>query len=821
MSKFIICKDYLKNEIIRFHKLDARKERKEKEIYINCAINVAKNLRSMTSLNTIKTLFETEYGRIVALGKWLNDQIEKDYMEENVIEKLEKRNNKIKYLKYLYDKAIKYPKSETKEEIKLNFEMNKSEKKEEMTLSDIVYRYYRYKENDPITLLDAKGFQFLDLIKDKNFIITEENKSSLVTAHCQSGKTFLVIPVVLLYLSLGFTPVMVVLDKSQVKQLIRRLKTYCVQLKSYLKSLNLFEEEELCVFNPNFLYYDSTTKIDKDDDRLPKALSGESPKIIIVIKHYQHLLRINNCVTESTKLCLLADEAQVSCCYKNIDTETYHDENVKYDNEFIKLRNTSRKYIPVSATVQDIVMVDRSLYSDNIVYIPVSEYYTGISDWIWKDLSNEEENDYVRIIEELSMQKPIKRYDRRHDKENYHPIICLLKTERKKEKHLMMAESMIQNNISITVREGNWCTIVEHGEGFYIHHSSIMEKEIKIENQNSIIKSGTEIDKKIKATTKMHYFSSNKKDSIDISDIMQYLADKGIKRFERILIISYDICKEAISFSSHHDKEDNYHLTHGIFQLGASTTVANAIQTMSRLNGNHGDNIRPVVYTNIKLRKMVLKGFHVHDQQIKKLLSISKEGNISVRERCSEFLEEKFEVYDNHVSSKYNKVKGLSMNIIENPNRKNEEKCLKVKELDSINYLYQIKPEDYEKDKERIGELYRTTMIFGDEKVSNSDDEIYYLFDSDILNRKTDQYRVIEEIIKQLIDNNLINCNLLRKKVIDLVMKSQYFMKSNDQIIKGHLDMGILPKMTKFSSIVGNGLFYWKENNRYYFRLNI
>ena len=218
MSKFIICKDYLKNEIIRFHKLDARKERKEKDIYINCAINVAKNLRSMTSLNTIKTLFETEYGRIVALGKWLNDQIEKDYMEENVIEKLEKRNNKIKYLKYLYDKAIKYPKSETKEEIKLNFEMNKSEKKEEMTLSDIVYRYYRYKENDPITLLDAKGFQFLDLIKDKNFIITEENKSSLVTAHCQSGKTFLVIPVVLLYLSLGFTPVMVVLDKSQVKQ---------------------------------------------------------------------------------------------------------------------------------------------------------------------------------------------------------------------------------------------------------------------------------------------------------------------------------------------------------------------------------------------------------------------------------------------------------------------------------------------------------------------------------------------------------------------------------------------------------------------------
>ena len=114
MSKFIICKDYLKNEIIRFHKLDARKERKEKDIYINCAINVAKNLRSMTSLNTIKTLFETEYGRIVALGKWLNDQIEKDYMEENVIEKLEKRNNKIKYLKYLYDKSIKYPKSETK-----------------------------------------------------------------------------------------------------------------------------------------------------------------------------------------------------------------------------------------------------------------------------------------------------------------------------------------------------------------------------------------------------------------------------------------------------------------------------------------------------------------------------------------------------------------------------------------------------------------------------------------------------------------------------------------------------------------------------------
>jgi hypothetical protein len=211
---------------------------------------------------------------------------------------------------------------------------------------------------------------------------------------------------------------MVVLDKTQAKQLMRRLRTYCKDLKNYLITLGHFTEDELNVFNDTFLYYDSRVKKSEDDDSLGLALNGEKPRIIIAIKHYQHMERINELTNEFSNIVLIADEAQVSCCYKNTDSDTYHDPSVKYDNEFVKLREASNKYIAVSATVQDVIMVDKTLYSDNIVYIPPNDYYTGILNWQFKHIEDDEKNAVVRILDELSVEKPIVRYDRRNNVKN-------------------------------------------------------------------------------------------------------------------------------------------------------------------------------------------------------------------------------------------------------------------------------------------------------------------------------------------------------------------------------------------------------------------
>jgi hypothetical protein len=693
MSAYNERKNFLHQEIIGYHDLEGVSNRVEKEIYISCAINVAKTLRSMSELAPIKCEYYSNT-RIIKLAEWLIKHIEneKQKIATRRLRNIKKGGSNLIHLQFLYQLAVKYPKNEEEDEIKLNNEINLKNENNSMTLAEYVFRYFRYfNNNNPVTLLDSKAFQFKELLSDETYVIIPSNKTSLITAYCQSGKTFLVIPVTLIYLALGMTPVMIVLDKSQAKQLMRRLRTYCKDLKNHLRELGHFTEDELNVFNDSFLYYDSRVKKSEDDDSLGLALTGEKPRIIIAIKHYQHIERINELTNEFSNIVLIADEAQVSCCYKNIDSDGYHDPSVKYDNEFVKLREASSKYIAVSATVQDVIMVDKTLYSDNIVYIPPNDYYTGITNWQFKHIDSDEKNAVVRILDELSVEKTIIRFDRRHNVTNEHPIIVLVKTERKKEDHLSLMKYFITGRLSATINEADWCVIVEHGEGFYLHHSSLLDKKITIDDKESTMKN---IDDDIS----VHYFTSN---SIDISDVFQYLAYEGVKRFQRIALISYDMCKEAISFTSHYDKPQNYHLTHGIFQLGPKTSIATAIQTMNRLSGNHGDNIRPVIYTTEKTKKDVLNGFAIHDEQVKELISISQKGNVLI---SSEYLET-YPMFKNRHSSNYNKVKGIEKNLIENPNKSEEEKILEKPDLDCINFLCKINDE-YKDEKKKNIELY-------------------------------------------------------------------------------------------------------------------
>ena len=817
MSAYSERKNFLHQEIIGYHDLEGVSNRVEKEIYVNCAINVAKTLRSMSELAPIKCEYYS-ITRIIKLAEWLIKHIEN---EKQKIAKLIFRNIKrntneetaTKNLQFLYDLAIKYPKNEEEDEIKLNNEINIKNEKENMTLAEYVFRYFRYfNNNNPVTLLDSKAFQFKELLSDETCVIIPCDKTTLITAYCQSGKTFLVIPVTLIYLALGLTPVMVVLDKSQAKQLMRRLRTYCKDLKNHLRSLGHFTEDELNVFNDSFLYYDSRVKKSEDDDSLGLALTGEKPRIIIAIKHYQHIERINALVNEFSNIVLIADEAQVSCCYKNIDSDTYHDPSVKYDNEFVKLRESSQKYIAVSATVQDVIMVDKTLYSDNIVYIPPNDYYTGILNWQFKHIENDEKNAVVRILDELSVEKPIVRYDRRHNVTNEHPIIVLVKTERKKEDHLTLMKYFITGRLSGTINEADWCVIVEHGECLYLYHSSLVDETIMIEEKESIMKN---IDDDIS----VHYFTSN---SIDISDVFQYLAYEGVKRFQRIALISYDMCKEAISFTSHYNKPENYHLTHGIFLLGPKTSIATATQTMNRLSGNHGDNIRPVIYTLEKTKKDVLNGFAIHDEHVKELINISQKGNVLI---SSEYLET-YPMFKNRHSSNYNKVKGIEKNLIENPNKSEEEKILEKPELDCINFLCKINDE-YEDEKKKNIELYGDEYYKekGDGKTETEPVAVpvgkYYILDSDKVRRNTLQYKIIEESYKQLIDHNCNGENVLRTKLIEWLLETEELKHLSDQSIKGSFDAGIKTHMLKCDDINTNGLLYWNENNRVYLRLNL
>jgi hypothetical protein len=777
------------NEIKTFHILNDTKDRPEKDVYLLCSEMLAKTLPSMSSLNRIRLTFR-EKDRIIELAYWIFNHLCEEYEKvgRRYLFKIKKEKDIQKCVQTLHHFF-----NFTSQHAKIFDIIDENPKK--ISLTEYIYRFYRYTKR--MDLIDSKGFHISSFIEDVNFIPDFKDLMTLITSDCQNGKTFLVMAVSLIYISLGFTPVFIVLSKSQVLQLTFRLKTYIRELKTYIVSLNMFSEEQLDFLSENFLYFDAENKLMDDDDRLRLAINSEKPRFVICIKHYQHLERVNKQITDDSKICLIADEAQVSCCYKDISNiPTYHDDSVKYDKEFITLRQKSTKFIAVSATVQDIIMVEENLYSDNIVFIPQSKNYVGISLWNSNilDISEDKKDDIIpnsalKIITELSKTEPISRNNYRFDKEDdKHPIIVLLKTERKKERHLSMLENFIKKRYNNDINNGNWCFIVEHGDGFYIYHHSFPNEPMKIENQLSTIK-----DRKI------HYFSSSGKNVVNITDIFQFIAEIGIDTIPRVLLISYDMCKESTSFVSHYDKPDNYHLTHGIFLLNNKISVASLIQTMSRLCGNHGDDIRPTLYTTEKARSNIMNGYLTHKEQIQALMKMSEAGNVNVSiESCKDFLE-KHPLFKNRVPTTYNKVKGVKKTLISNPNEEKEKEMLKNKKLGIIDYFCEAEPEEYKDEKEMCDLYYYSESESDDESEEEEGDE----------ESEEDEDNIDGVDLIKLRDWIREDCNLLISKMI------KFLYKQNKPVSLDEFRRGINYNGKDIISNISNG----RGNNTKYGKL--
>ena len=100
---------------------------------------------------------------------------------------------------------------------------------------------------------DNKAFNFDNLFDNKK--IPSKEKVSLITAYCQSGKTFIMIPVLLIYLSLGFTPVIVVKDVAQMIQFKERLNADVKKMKTDFNRIEFTYDSNLWNNNYNIKYY--------------------------------------------------------------------------------------------------------------------------------------------------------------------------------------------------------------------------------------------------------------------------------------------------------------------------------------------------------------------------------------------------------------------------------------------------------------------------------------------------------------------------------------------------------------------------------------
>ena len=170
------------------------------------------------------------------------------------------------------------------------------------TLYEIVFRYFRY-ENGGETLLDNPSFRFNELAKGEK--INAKDIHTLITSLEQVGKTFLTIPVALIYLSLNYPVVYLVMDKNQKKQVHRRISNIMNKLCTYVQAIDSAINIDRFK-SDSILYYDSSNKHKGDD--LKMSLSGTAPRIIFIVKEHTQVERINKFVRREIPIILILDE---------------------------------------------------------------------------------------------------------------------------------------------------------------------------------------------------------------------------------------------------------------------------------------------------------------------------------------------------------------------------------------------------------------------------------------------------------------------------------------------------------------------------------
>ena len=182
------------------------------------------------------------------------------------------------------------------------------------------------------------------------------------------------------------------------------------------------------------------------------------------------------------------------------------------------------------------------------------------------------------------------------------------------------------------------------------------------------------------------------------------------------------MCKESTSFISHYEKPENIHLTFGVVKFSKTTPVATKIQVLGRLNGNHGDDIRPVIYSSIQDRKDYINGMYLQNRFLSEFVSTSMLGNIKITQEildsirrkiqgkfdtpviCASHLE-KVEVYANRVPKHNNRVKGCKINKITNPNKKKEEKIMNFDVLNTLDIYEELMPEVAKEMKDKLDNI--------------------------------------------------------------------------------------------------------------------
>jgi hypothetical protein len=529
----------------------------------------------------------------------------------------------------------------------------------EINLSMAAYRYFRHKYNNSDGLdgswLMHEAFSIRKWID--NVDITNKEKYALFTAFFQSGKTFLAIDLVIIYLSFNMTPVIVVPKSADVRQLLSRMKREMSEFVSAMLEQG-FPTNQLEIYS-EILYHSSEEKMD-DVSKFEKAISRESNRCIVCIKHYQHIIRLLD-IDPDSNIVLFIDEAHTAGGYKQIneDGDKLHDEDVKYDCAIAQLKAEAKKVILQTATSANIMISEHELWSDCIYQKNPGSWYRGPTQIEYQTIGTKDsEEELIKALLQLSREKPRERVLYRDNcRVDFHPIYMLAHTTRSVDQMKNILKSFHDGSgiVPQEVIDANWLVMTFQGEGLRVWHKTFVNKTIIIEGIVSINQGAGE-----------HLFPG-----IEPEQMMIWCGGNGgVDLFPRIVILSYDMGEEGITFGTH--VAPYWHLTH-LLMFG-NTTSARTAQIVNRLSGNHGDNHPLIAMVSNCNKCKSIKEFLAHDEWVKDLCSIKQKGNFQI----ANYLITKKHL-QGHIPNKFISING-ARDVLEsspNPNLREENKAMR------------------------------------------------------------------------------------------------------------------------------------------------
>lgn len=428
------------------------------------------------------------------------------------------------------------------------------------------------------------------------------NKTRIIKGSMQSGKSWVMITMSIWYVTKYRLPVFIVIQNSlhACDQIIKRI--YDI-FDNYEQELKIILPDKKRTIEELFRVLDAQRGKKASEEQFRAAVSGQEPKIYIVLRSETDIAPINTALTDAEhRYVLLIDESDINDSGSRSDVQLH----------LQTLKTRAQVVWNITATPLTSLMKE-DIEAGNVYCLRKPEHYKDLPMMHFRQLPEpaaychrveddpiDKDPNLSNYLDDFSRTKPF--YCRFWDQK--HPRISLIRIGRTVEPQVALAMYIAKHYrdriVAITYNGGN--------TGVTIRGKNIPANPIVLSddrNTTSIYKNG------------YHRFDHG----CHIGFVLQWLMQQGgVKKYPRIVILAGVMADRGITFgvSNYAECRQNrqipWHLTEMYFVAAPGMNQANLLQASGRLCGVFPDDIPLTIYSNVC--KDIIKAYHAQDELI-------------------------------------------------------------------------------------------------------------------------------------------------------------------------------------------------------------